>query len=855
VIAALLPLVLAAELLPGRALTVPPCVPQPEAACWSEAVHLRRFVAPRGLLTEPVEADVLLAHQGDALLVRADALPADTVVEVVLTDGYAQIPSGIHAVPLSEPARLRQAQVRLLSADGPRPWSPSGQPYADETFPLLLADAPALGLPIALVSLDDTLVLQAPGADQLIVTREQAALPQRRRGVPEPWQAVGRDQIRTPRPPEAGWYRIEAVWSGMDVAARRVYLPAPSPPPVSVLGIHPAPALAEPLGGPGFALGPRSAIVLTEPSWQPAAALLSEELGRLLGRPLPVVSRRPRKGDIVLGGPDRIQTPAAAALAGEDEGFALELGARATVAASSLRGATYGVLALADALVTQPADAWAIADAPQIDARILYQELKLGRQPMDLDAWRAYVRRVVARGRYNTLYIGVRNSVQIPGFAELSAPQAMAPDELQAMIEAARALGIGVYPAFRPSGHASWLTAAHPERRSSGDPQALCLRDPETAALLEATYVAVWELFGEPDKVHIGHDEFRWPSSTSFGDHRDPHCAGVPPSVLLAESLRWHIDLFRKRGADDVLVWSDMLVEGWNGAQTHSALAALTPGEVSFAAWSKVGDSEGTLTEAGFPVVRLHTGYYEWKRTDLSPTAAGEGLALFSPFPWLVAADTPAGRGLAVHWSRVLLAGATAWQPALAEVPLSVLLDETAALSAYQPTLQGGGPLRAYSTSGTPAPGTWPAASAPPFARLDPVRASVDEPVVISVGDTVAVLSLLQAVQTSLSARQGLQVRTRSLGTAPPVAVVRFRYRDGSTAEVGLRYGIEVFELDSGSAAASLWGTAGSVSLGEDRRGWRVDVANPHPRREVDAVEVCPATEGAYALVFGAAGR
>lgn len=865
----LLPLALAAELLPGRALTLPPCTPDPDDACWASAPRLQRFVAPRGLpATAPLGADLRLAHDGDgALLVRADALPpAADEVEVFFGETHARVGAGISVVPVGPRAGAVQGQVRLLGAASPLVWAPSGDPYADEGFPILLADAPALGMPIELVRLDAaSLEVIAPGADQLLVTREQADWPRARRGVPDAWQAAGRDRVSVARPMDPGWYRVEARWAELDVAARRLYIPAPDPiPEVSAHGVHPAPAVVEAgEGSAPFRLQPRSAIVVQEPSWDPAARLLSEELGRLLGQAPPIVARRPRDGDIVLGaagGLPRSVSAAARSMAEAPEGFAVVLGDRAVVAASSLRGATYGALALADALAERPAGPLVLADRPAIETRVLYQELNLsGSGPMDLTMWRAYVRRVVARGRYNTLYLGLRNSVVLPGLPELAHANALAPNELQAMIAEARLLGLAVYPATSTTGHAAWLTAAHPERRSSGGAQAVCLRDPETAALTEAALRELWALFDAPLRVHIGHDEARWPDRQTFGDLRDPYCAGVPASSLFAESLRWHIDLFRAMGAEEIVVWSDMLAADWNGAETHTALSALSPGEVTFAAWSKVGDSLGELGSQGFGVMRVPTGYYDWKRAGLldeQDQIAGEGVAVFTPFPWMVPADNPSSRGLAHHWSRVLLAGATAWQPALSTVPIRALAAQTAGLPAYQPgASERTALLRPLAISGAPPEAAWPAASAPPFLRLAPAVAREDEPVTVSVGDTIEVLSLLQAVRLTTATRQGVQVRGRTPEAAPPVVEARFRYRDGSTETVGLRYGIETFDVDSGSAAASLWGTAGSVSLGAGRRGWRVDIRNPRPDQEVSAVEVCAREADTAALVFAAAGR
>lgn len=849
----------AAALLPGRAVTAPPCVTD---GCWSAVPHLRRFVPPHGLLSAPAAADIQLAHAEGALLVRVSALPPDTQVELLLPSGHALLGEGTHRLELAPSAGLLSLGLRLLGPDGPLVWSPSGTAYAGERFPLLLADGPALGMPLELVRLDaQALVLQAPGADRLTVTREQPAWPARRRGVPDAWSATGRDRVDTAPPPEPGWYRAEAVWDGMDVIARRFYVSPALSVPISVAGVHPAPAVALAASGERLVLTDRSAIIVSDSTLQQAALLLADELARLLGRRLPIRDGRHRSGDILLGGPSSLGRDVPAAIrdhAGAAEGFGLDLRAQAVVAAASPRGAVYGVLAFADAITAAPSALLLLGDQPAIAQRVLYHELNLSRGPMDLTVWRAYLRRVVARGRYNTLFIGVRNSVRLTSQPELAHANALAPNELQALVGEAQVLGLSVYPAFQASGHASWLTASHPELRSSGAAQSVCLRDPATAAVVSAAYREVWELFGRPSSVHIGHDEARWSARQTFGDRRDPHCAGVPSGVLLAESVRWHLDFFADLGVSDAVAWSDMFVEDWNGARTHGALSSVSPEELTLASWSKVGDSLGVLRSQGFSVIRLSTGYYDWKRAGLvaeSGQLAGEGLALFAPFPWMVSADTPSSRGLASHWSHVLLAGATAWQPALSADPIAAQLAAAASLSAYQPGAgPSGGPLRVVALSGSAAPGDWPMGPSP-FVRLDPTVARQEEPATVSVGGAVAVLSLLQAVELTVGARQDILTRGRTLDTADPIVEVVFRYADGSSAVAGLRYGVDTYDLGATGAAASLWGTTGSADLGGGRRGWRRDVVNPHPDRSVLSVEVEPTRADVRALVFGAAVR
>lgn len=845
---------MAGALVPGRALTVPPCSAE---NCWEHSPALTRFVAPDGLLLTPMDAQIQLAHRGGQLWIRVDSLPAAQRLEVVLDGVVHVLAEGEHAVALPDGRELFSINVRLRGPDGPRIWSPHGGAAVDDVFPMLLAEGPALDMPVELVRLDDErLVIQAPGADQLTVQAMQPDWPARRRGVPDPWQVIGGDHIDTEPPRRPGWYRVEAIWNGMDVVARRFYVHPQPTHPVDTGGIHPAPQVNLPTPDAMAALSSDSVIVITERDWMPAAELLSAELARLLGLSLSIRTRRAGAGDIVIGGVERLaaDVPDAVRLqATHADGFALDIRGQMVVAASDLRGATYGVLALADALAAGVGQGRMVGDHPAVEERVLYQELNLARHgSMDVDTWNDYIRRVVLRGRYTTMYLGIRNSVQLTSQPELAHADALSVAELQAMIAQARQFGLAVYPAVSSSGHASWLTASHPELRSSNAAQSICLRNPDTAALLASVYQEIWSIFDHPEGVHIGHDEASWPANRTFGDRRDPYCAGIPDAVLLAESLRWHIDHFEDLGAAHTVAWSDMVVADWNGAQTHTALDTLSPDEVTFAAWSRVGDSHQALAARGFSVMHISTGAYDWKRADPTEAAAldGVGLAVFPPFPWMLSEDTPSSRGLSAHWSHVLLSGATAWQPELATDPLATQLSAVAGLPAYQPG------YRAVDATWHPVVAVGAASAVPHHAvtfETPPALATVDAPASIAVDRRVNVLSLLQAVEISVGARQRLQTTGRTLETCPPALHVRFWYQDGGVAVTGLRHGVETADLRADPALTSLWGTAGSERVGMGGRAWRVHIQNPHPDRTVHRVEVVPAQQGVQAWVVDAA--
>ena len=82
----------------------------------------------------------------------------------------------------------------------------------------------------------------------------------------------------------------------------------------------------------------------------------------------------------------------------------------------------------------------------------------------------------------------------------------------------------------------------------------------------------------------------------------------------------------------------------------------LTPeqrGAIQAMAWSPLGDPLVQLSERwGIDVLRVHTGYLDWKRAGVAEQAnqiAGEGLALFVPAPWAAFAPGAGSRPLHYH--------------------------------------------------------------------------------------------------------------------------------------------------------------------------------------------------------------
>ena len=649
----------------------------------------------------------------------------------------------------------------------------------------------------------DRLLVAAPGADLVQLERLAPRPPDRRRGVPDPYRAsAAADRLDIPAPPEGGWYLATAVWKGLDVQTRRLYLPPRQPAGLHSRGLHPAPddLQLRPDAAP-LVLRDGGRVLLSDPALGPVADLLVAEVERLVGVRLKRVARPARlrmPGDIALTLTDAVDGSGG-------DAFRLEVSGRgAVVSAGAVRGVTYGALALADLLAAGRGEvaAMTVTNAPDVVERPLLHQLNLGgRGALDVAVWSQFLRQVVLRGRYNQLYLGLLDSYRFESRPGVGHRDALSRAEVQGMIDEARALGLEVFPAVSAPGNASWVTAGDAGLRSSGNPRQICPRDPAVQPLLAELYGELWALFGEPGRVHIGHDELRFEASALFGDERDPYCAGVPTAVLLGESLRWHIDHFAALGAE-VVAWDDMLSRGWNGAQGEAwrAAAALDPARLRLASWGPAGDNVREMLDLGFRVQRIHTGYYDWKRAGLPELRGeldGEGMALFHPFPWAAFGVNPGTRPLGYHWSRVLLAGATAWRSDLAEAPIADTLHHAAlaGLPAYQPG-RGGGLRRNPApllVTGRPDPRLPAPPALPPrleagemaFPSPQWVVARPDEPVQISVERAAeGGLSLLVAAALDRAALQRLLSGYREPLSGPPVAEVRVRYADGEESAV-----------------------------------------------------------------------
>lgn len=883
--------------LQGRGLVLGPCVEDPAAACWEEAAVLRRFAAAPSLVQAPLEAEVRLAWTRRGLLARVDGLPEGAQLELsVSTSDNEQLATaesvrldvgvGFLRVPKLVVGQERAVRVGLLVK--PRgaltmPWTPAGPVDVGRAVPVLFVDEltpRSLEVEVA----GEGLRVEADGAALSLEVHGPAPGPLGRGGV-GPWRLEGSDALDLAQVPETGWYRLEARWSDhLDV--RWLFLEASLVPEAVADGVHPAPPWTKP--GRPFVLRRGARIAVREPAWTPSAELLAEELERRLGWRPEVVRGAGSRGDLRLAPVAEAPSLPAEALelAGRPEGFAVQSGpAGAWVVASSVGGATYGSLALADAIGTDGrTGGGSFADAPALPLRAVVHMMVSRQQPFELESARAFLHRIVARGRFNLLVLHVAGSVRYSSLPELNHSRSIDPELLRQLVGEARALGIDVAPGVAAPAHAEWLSKPHPELTEGIDADLLCLRHPDTFDLLGAVYDELLEIFEQPRYVHAGHDEIRWRSQRHPADQRCPRCQGTPRWQLVHESLAWHADFFAERGVRPI-VWSDMLVRGWNGAAegSHRAIGLLTDAQretLLAMSWAPLGDSVGVLPKQGVSVIRGYTGYLDHKRTPLLDELdqiEGESVGIFVASPLGTLTYPRGDRALNHHWGSVLLAGATAWRPELVRTrvrsSIASLSDTVAYRPGYRHPAAWAGKSSSLEVVGDEDLGALPAFAWPEhietpevvFGALGARVAHGDRPVRIEVGAEVAGLSLLQSSVLEWEAEHLLRKTLIKRGAAggSPIAELLVTYTDGETHRASLRMGLDT-DVPGGDLRRSvLWGAAAVArlpsvdarSLGAaegELRLYRTDWINPRPEAEVSRLEVRALVEGAHVIVAAA---
>lgn len=902
--------------VPGRNLVIGPCVPDPAAACWETAAEATRFVAPARQWIAPRRAWIRLAHHEGDLLVLADAFSESVHAEVwvsrseddnlLRTGGMdGQVGVGLTRIPLTPPAVLGQTRAMRLGlvhvpSDTPArdvlPWAIQGAGDLTQSFPALFAAASTKGR-VTHVRSDGVMIHVAAEGDPQVRMFQQVATEGRGRAREAgPLMSFeGPAPLEVAMPLYRGWYGIELTWNSpegvpVDRVLRRIHLPGVVAPEAHALGIHPAPQRWEVLTGPGFVVEEGLRVCVETPDYQAAGTLFVEELARLTGLVAEASPCIAEPGDVWIGRDsppafikERASHTVVRADANKAEAFYLQVHRRgAAVVAPDLRGAVYGALALVDAIgMDGETSAFIAVDWPEMPLRIFYHVVDpthRGRG-MDIDRYVRFLRRVLARGRYNTIGLHLGSQFPFQTHPELKRDHALTPEGLEQLLGAATELGMQVFPGGNAPGHAAWILNAHPELKEHRSGQLLCTRHPDTYGLLSDVYTELLKRFDQPQYFHIGGDEVAWRSYRYPGEARCPRCAGTPRELLYADFVAWEASFFASQGVTPIL-WSDMLVKAWNGdiEGVHRALDLVPEGfreQVVVMSWAEIGDSVGSLTERGYRVIYGQTGHFDMRRHGMAAAAdrvEGVAFAEFHPTPWQPYGWRDAREGRPYHWSNVLLAGTTAWRPSLSQTAIAPTLRELSTLPAFFPgyrhlptsseankslVFKGPRPHAGLPSAVLPKEAIVNAKTFHPHA---PVVATHGAPVIAQVGAKAAALSLLLSGVMDEDTARAFRTAFRKAPTwlGPPVAEMEVTFEDGGVETVPLYWGVDFARPDESESLAGLWHTAGVLRVASeefpgdtDRLFYRRDWPNSRETIPIASVAVKVLHPGTQVLVVG----
>ena len=866
------------SVVPGQVIQAAPCTAKPSARCWARAQALYRFAAEAEAELAPVDLDVRLAWEGEDVLIKAKGLSADQHIEVVVSPGdkdtlaIAQLFTAKNGVtrhtlmPAPEPGQTRAARLSLRDASeaSTRAWAPAVDGDLSRHAKLWFTAAPVPYPSLTVSEEDGQWTISAPPSTVLKVRHRRPLLPSGGKGISAPWETEVEANTPFEAPPNTGWFDIEGTRddAGTQIlSAGSVHWTAPASERLSNVGIHPAPKSVSIISDESYTLKSGATICAESDDLKFAGGWLKAELERLTGFELSAsCSGEP---DVTLSAPaEPLRHP---------EAFTIESrSAGVRVHATGRRGGLYGAIALADLIgFDGSAPEVDIEDWPTLDTRVLYHEVSPLAGPMvSPEQTMEFIDRVVSRSRINMMILELKGGYKSRVHPELSRNKgAWTQAELKAVLNRAREYGIEVIPAFNTPAHSRWIAAAHPELMEEETAVLLCTRHPGTRALTEAMYTELIDIFDQPRFVHIGHDEIGWRTHRKHEDQRCVRCEGTPRWQILAEDLMWHHETLARLGARPMM-WSDMMVSGWHGKQDSMYRASnripedIRPDFVLMS-WGRTGDSVGNLVPKGYTVIRGNTGYADWKRQGLVPIAegiAGEALALFNPTPWSSFEGMSGRTRLYHHWSNVMLAGATAWEPRLEETPIETSMLSLMNLPAYQPGyVAWPQPSKLKTFVARTEPAVKHGLKISDYFEVGEMRYSSgvffkvepEQSELYVFRKKVLGLSMVHAVSYAPSAQPGLAQDHNKTAHQQGVTVgsVVITYKDEQQVSIPLVLGMNTNRMDAPVRGSLLFDGAGTYRLASrqaaefdkripDRALYRVDWHNPRPDAKLAEVEI-----------------
>ena len=198
------------------------------------------------------------------------------------------------------------------------------------------------------------------------------------------------------------------------------------------------------------------------------------------------------------------------------------------------------------------------------------------------------IRKVLVPAKINALYIECEYAAW-DSLANVRQPWAISKEDLKELIAIARENYIDVYPLFQTLGHSEYLFANGQNIDMAEDPEhpyAYFSQHPDVYPLMTRCLDEVREVFDNPTRLHIGHDEVNM-----FGKFPNrPESVEKGGGQIVIDDILFYYDYARKHNME-LMIWQDMFVthtRGFGSTFNHMGLDQRRgdlPKDILFAFW------------------------------------------------------------------------------------------------------------------------------------------------------------------------------------------------------------------------------------------------------------------------------
>jgi hypothetical protein len=174
---------------------------------------------------------------------------------------------------------------------------------------------------------------------------------------------------------------------------------------------------------------------------------------------------------------------------------------------------------------------------------------------------RGFLNRLLKMG-FGGVVVEIDNKLRFPSHPDFAAPDALDAQSWHCLVRYAKELGLTIYPLIQTLGHMEHVltpvSTYHMLAEIPGQNYLVCPSKEETLAFVSDLIRDVWEVFDNPERIHLGGDECRGLGSC-------PICAGRSASELVSAYMGKLASYAQKFGmkpefwADTVLGRPDIL--------------------------------------------------------------------------------------------------------------------------------------------------------------------------------------------------------------------------------------------------------------------------------------------------------